>query len=288
MRHVPVFAVLMFALSAADSLRADLAVKPDDNTLWLETFRTAADLKRWLEADNLRMSVADDQWVVEVDMSGQSRATQRSMSFDPEYPYLQFDLAQVAPTTGYQGWSLWANGAKYGSLLVSTAGGYAPGLWTLNCHDFLPGLDDKRSFPTRIDMHGAIFRYNWLRMVKKPVNGLPISVAGDKRALVPGDKIAITAVFEEPAMDCTVTLRHGYLLRPLKNVGNPEGYLQLTSSDEGKTWKGELTIAANRDTQPIKGGSLIFQANILGGKIRRMYTAAPWIINVGKKEEVKK
>ncbi len=288
MKRKSVFSALLLGLAVASPLSADVVKKPDDNTLWLETFKTDEDAKRWREAANLKLSVAADQWVVEVDMSGPARSTGRYVPWESDYPYLQIDLAEVNPLKGYKGWSV-MSASSDGGLITGTAGGFAPGLWTLNLRDFFPKMKAKQTFFLRIDMHGGMFRYNSIRMVKRPANGLELSFATAKRELTAGDKVKITAVLEEPALDVTVSLIHGYILRPLKNVGNPEGYIQLTSEDKGKSWTGEVTVAANLDKKPIKAGQLIFCANVLGGKLRKLYSACPYAVNpTGKTEGEKK
>lgn len=56
MNRRSLFMTMLFALMATPRLPAELFEKPEGNTLWLETCKTDADLKRWSEAAHLKMS----------------------------------------------------------------------------------------------------------------------------------------------------------------------------------------------------------------------------------------
>ena len=247
----------------------EIKQNPDENTLWIETFSVTTD--SW--KTEMTLKSIDDCLSVTPGDAGK-RCMGRYIKWDRAYPYLQLDFSKVGQRVdGYSGWFL-VNSSAEGACVSSTGGGFLPGLWTFNINDFFPELKTGSSFYLRMDVHGATCFFKYLTAVKMPRNALMLSVEPGKKRLVAGDKIKFSAVFEKSARDVTVTLRNANLLE--KIMINRNDYIQLVSEDKGKTWHGEMTVPEELSNKPR--GSLIFEANILGGEFRKLYTSNPWTI----------
>ena len=264
----------------ATQLPAKVVNKPDDNTLWVETFETPADLKGWKSKGELTV----------VDNALTFKPIEKNVTFgryiklNPDYPYLQINFEKVIPfKKGYRGATVFLS-MKNTNIFLGSAGGWQPGLWTVNLLDFMPQLSDvkiKSSYLVNY-IYGGTALFKSYKMVAQPENALLLSVDDGKRELKAGDKIQLTVLLKEGGKDVTVTVKKAYTLPKVK-VGEA-GYIQLTSEDEGKTWTGELTVPAIKDKKDLKPGGLIFEANILGGKMRKLYTSNPWKVIVTKKQ----
>ena len=264
----------------AIQLPAKVVNKPDDNTLWVETVETPTDLKGWKSKGELAVAGnALSFKPLEKDVT-----FGRYVKLDPDYPYFQINFEKVIPfKKGYRGASVFLSMKKTG-VFFSSAGGWQPGLWTVNLLDFMPQLaDGKRKSAYLVSyIYGGVASFKSYKMVAQPENALLLSVDDGKRELKAGDKVQLTVLLKEGGKDVTVTVKKAYTLPKVK-VGEA-GYIQLTSEDEGKTWTGELTVPKIVDKKDLKPGGLIFEANILGGKMRKLYTSNPWKVIVTKKK----
>jgi hypothetical protein len=263
----------------ATQLPAKVVNKPDDNTLWVETFETPEDLKGWKSKGDLMIT----------DNALTFKPLEKNVTFgryiklNPDYPYLQINFEKVIPfKKGYRGATVFLSMKNTGVFLTS-AGGWQPGLWTVNLLDFMPQLADpkiKASYLVTY-IYGGTALFKSYKMIAQPENALLLSVDDGKRELKAGDKIQLTVLLKEGGKDVTVTVKKAYTLPKVK-VGEA-GYIQLTSEDEGKTWTGELTVPVIKNKKDFKPGGLIFEANILGGKMRKLYTSNPWKVIAAKK-----
>jgi hypothetical protein len=252
--------------------------KPDDNTLWFETFSDQSDLKAWKSKGDLK--IINDTLIFKP--IEKNFTFGRYVKWNPDYPYLQIDFSNIEPLKGYRGWTVMPS-IKNSKILFSSAGGWAPGLWTANVLDYMPTLANKKqkAFFLVNYIYGGIASFKSYKMVAQPENALLLSIDGEQRELKAGDKIQLTVLLKEGGKDVTVTIKKAYCLRKV-NVGDA-GYIQLASEDEGKTWTGELTLPEIKDKKDLPPAGLVFEANILGGKFRKLYTSNPWKIIVTKK-----
>ncbi len=269
----------MILFATASQLPAKTVKSPNDNTLWAETFTKPADLKGWRSKGELM--VTDDALTFKPLEKNVSFG--RYIKWNPDYPYLQINFKKIVPfKKGYRGMTVMPS-VKNTATFINIAGGWQPGLWTVNVLDFMPQLNDPKmkTFFLTTYIYGGIASFKSYKMVAQPDNALLLSIDNGKRELKAGDKIQLTVLLKEGGKDVTVTVKKSYCLRKVK-VGE-SGYIQLTSDDEGKTWTGELTVPALKGKKDLKAGGLIFEANILGGKFRKLYTSNPWTVIIDKK-----
>ncbi|MDD5705235.1 MAG: hypothetical protein PHR35_04880 [Kiritimatiellae bacterium] len=253
-------------LCLAVTLRAGVARQPDTNTLWVETFATSADATNW--TTSMRLAVENGRLTVTPGDSTQ-RAMSRYIEWNDAYPYFQFEYAVGTLVEGYKGF--------YFMPFFSSNGGYFPGRWTFDLRAWFPVLPSRPPFLLRVDIHGAVLRFDYFRVVKHPEDALLVTAEpAAKTTLATGDKIRFEAILKDRAMDVTVSV----LTPSAVKLGgiNADGYIQLVSADNGKTWTGELTVGKGLGTTEIRPGALIFKANVLGGEIGRLYTVNPWAI----------
>ena len=214
----------------ATQLPAKVVNKPDDNTLWVETFETPDDLKGWKSKGEL---IVTDNALTFKPLE-KNVTFGRYIKLNPDYPYLQINFEKVIPfKKGYRGSTIFLS-IKNSNKFLSSAGGWQPGLWTINLLDFVPGLTDpklKVSYLTTY-IYGGTAVFKSYKMVAQPENALLLSVDDDKKELKTGDKIQLTVLLKEGGKDVTITVKKAYTLPKVK-VGEA-GYIQLTSEDEGK------------------------------------------------------
>jgi len=268
MRNFSVYiAVLGFTILLSAGLPAEIVRNPDANTLWNEIFATPDDAKTW--GGSMALKVADDRLMVIPDNVTDRCCMARPIEWDDDYCYLQFDYALGNPLGGYKGTCI--------TGCAGSDGGYFPGLWTSNLKEFCPQHKHGEEFYLKAYVYGATLRFKFFRVVKDPEDGLLVTTEPkSKEILEAGDKIKFKAVLKDGAKDVTVTV----LNTGLWKMGgiNADGYVQLASEDKGRIWHGELTVGKGFGAAEIKSAGLIFQANVLGGKIDKMYTSNPWSI----------
>ena len=273
--------ILGIVMSAAVFADAGTEKTSDENTLWIETFQDSSSIAKWrndggftLEAKN-NLLIADPQEPTKKN----AHTIGRYVAYDKTYPYFQVLLESVEQLKGYRGWTLSNVSSGHGTF-TNSAGGVIPGLWTFNINDCLNLEKEKGSFFLRIDMHGYVFKYKFFKMMKTPMNALIATT--DKKILKSGDVITFKLVLAIPCKDATVNIRKSYCLGQLKKI-NETGYIQMTSDDKGKTWKGSLKVTDRGfGKKPLKQGGLIFQCNMLGGKLRKVFTSNSFTIDCGK------
>ena len=272
--------VLGIGMLLGGVLNAEEVKAPDADTLWVETFQNADSVSKWRNDGGFKLSVADDLLLVDPRGGDKKQYTiGRYVKYDKEYPYFQVNLKSIEQLKGYKGWTL-SNSSTGGGFFVNTGGGVIPGLWTFNIDDCLKLDKPKGYFFLRIDMYGYVFKYKSFKMMKEPIDAL-IATA-DKKILKPGDVIKFKLLLATPCKDATVNIRKAYCLGPLKKI-NETGYVQLTSDDKGKTWNGELKITKRGfGSKKLNNGDLIFQCNMLGGKLRKVFTSSSFVVDCGE------
>ena len=262
-------------------LSAEVTLQPNSNTSWVETFKEPSDLKAWkskgkLEVVNNALTFSQIK---------KDTTFNRYIKWDPKYPYLQIDFEKVVPFKkySYRGMTVLIAGGKTKSVF-STAGGWQTGIMTINLLDTFPELSDGnlKGFSMIIYIYGGTASIKSFKMISKPENVIYATAVDNKKELYPGDKINIKVKLQEPAKDVTVTVKQSYCFAKVKL--NQAGYIQLTSEDQGKTWTGEVTIPKNVAKKDIAQGKWIFDAKILGGKVKKIVTVNPWKVKSKSKE----
>ena len=270
--------ILGIVMSAAGFADAGIEKNTDDNTLWAETFQDSSYIAKWRNEGGFTLKAIDGLLVVDQRGATKKKAHTigRYVSYDKAYPYFQVYLESIEQLKGYRGWTL-SNASSGGGRFTSSAGGVIPGIWTFNINKCLILAKDKGSFFLRIDLHGYVFKFKSFKMMKTPLNA--IIATADKKVLKEGDEIKFTLLMKVPCKDATISIRRSYALGPLKKI-NDSGYVQLSSDDRGKTWSGTLKITKRGfGAKKLNPGGLIFECNMLGGKIRKTYTSNSFIIH---------
>ena len=104
---------------------------------------------------------------------------------------------------------------------------------------------------------GPRFSFDWLRLVKRPVDGLVVSMA-DGSPLPPslkqGDEVLFQLLLQEPATDATVSVMTGSSYAPLSVNGAPEVQFEGGERD-GREWAARVRLGegTGRSTRPRRG-----------------------------------
>jgi hypothetical protein len=123
---------------------------------------------------------------------------------------------------------------------------------------------------------GPTFNFDWLRLVRQPVNGLAVTRAdgspiGD--AVTAGDTLRFELHLEEPAKDAIVETFVGHRYERVAINGQP--YLQLRRAEEsGCVWIGQVTIGPETEKESLATEPVVFRAAIAGGAITETYASA--------------
>ncbi len=262
----------------ACQLSGGIVNNPDKNTAWVETFNDQSDLKGWRAGGGLK--VVDGALTFTPEKKCNSFG--RYITINPGCPYLVIDFNKIEPfDKGYRGMTVFIS-RKNAKKMINSAGGWRSGLWVFNLLDYLPADAYKktgRGYLITYD-YGGILSYKSLKMVARPENALLLSVDKNKQEIEAGDKIRLEVRLKEGGKDVTVSVMKSYILAKV-HLGKDD-YVQLTSEDKGKTWTGEMTVPEITNKKDLAAGELIFQANILGGKMRKLYTSNPWTVKVKK------
>lgn len=274
-------AVLALVMSIAGFANAGIKKNSDENTLWIETFQDSSSIAKWRNNGGFTLKAENNLLVADPREATKKKdyTIGRYVPFDKAYPYLQVNLESVDQLKGYKGWTLSSASTDNHGFFCNLAGGVIPGIWTFKVDDCLKLAKDKGEFFLRVDMHGYVFKYKSLKMMKEPLNA--IIATSDKKILKDGDIITFKLLLKSPCKDASVNIRKSYCLVPLKKI-NDNGYVQMTSDDKGKTWNGSLKITKKGfGDKKLKQGQLIFQCNMLGGKLRKVFTSSSFGIDCG-------
>lgn len=204
--------------------------------------------------------------------------------YDPQYRYFQVKISKIEGE-GYR-WASVGFGESSGKLPMRMAvQSLKPGLYTVDTHYVNEGFPSgaiKQAFltiyaagssknPDGSGRMGPKFTYDWLQLVRRPIDGLVITLA-DGSPLPPvlkeGDELLYRVFLEKPALDVTVEALGGSAYAPV--LINKEPYVQLlkAGAQDGREWA--ATVKLGPGTTKFDGATsypIYFRANITGGAI---------------------
>ncbi len=283
---------------------ADVKVLFGDETeppaLWTEDFRDfeaapqfywdERDTKWVLNAETFRATPRDGGGITVASLSPKGYdAMSRFFPYERSYRFLQARLA------GIEG-----EGYRFANVALSDGsgkGGYRgaintarPGLYTVDTyyiHDSYATGQDKRCFvrvntagsakdPDGSVRPGPAFTFDWLRLVRRPLDGLAVTLADGSplgATVRQGDRLHFETHLSSPAQDVVVEVATGASYEPLAINGQP--YVQLQRADEeGRVWVGEVTLGPGTGTVKAGGYPVVFRAVITGGSIAETHASA--------------
>ena len=122
----------------------------------------------------------------------------------------------------------------------------------------------------------VFFTFDWLRLSKRPVNGLAVTLADGSPlpdTIKTGDTLAFEVLLEKPALDVVVSLLGGSAYTPIALNGQP--HIPLSRADrEGRVWTARTTIGSGTPAFQLQGYPLVFRARITGGPLRETRASA--------------
>lgn len=168
-----------------------------------------------------------------------------------------------------------------------------PGIYTVDTHyihdSYRTGT--AKSCFVRTYMGKPLFTFDWVRLVKRPVNGLAVMMASGEplpRSLKAGDELLFHLILDEPATDATVDVLTGSSYKPLTINGEP--YIQLlnmrpaqrddadsgSAPGDGREWVAQVKLGEGTGgfDQSQSGYPVVFRARIVGGQVAETYASA--------------
>ena len=262
---------------------AAVTESPSPNVLWEENFRKPFEPT---SIHGLKQETNKDGQVVLADRQRKrgSSNVRFSVPVDPQYRYVQIDLAKVEGK-GYRSFALTMPGQP-GEI----GGGYLPGLYTFDTQAaFSKRLADKKSFPLALYVAGGhtdedpaplgpAFTFTSLRVVKQPVEGVVIKLL-DGETVRAKSKLHITVWTKAGTKDVTVEFLHQRKVFAL--TGQP--YVQLKAENEdASVWGADIVFPNIACPDPKKKefprGRIQVRATVVGGSREKLFTAISYPI----------
>lgn len=209
--------------------------------------------------------------------------------YDPAYRFFQVKLSDITGE-GYRFTSVGLaspSGAQGYRGALNTA---RAGIYTVDTHhiheNYRTGKDTKcfvrvnaagaHQNPDESVAAGPRFTFDWLRLARRPVDGLAVTMADGGplgQSIAEGDTLHFEVHLSAAAQDAVVEVLTGSNYAPLAINGEP--YVQLYRADEtGRVWVGEATLGAGTGKFAPKGYPVVFRAGIVGGDIDETYASA--------------
>lgn len=254
---------------------SDLILHPDDQTAWMQSNDEFAvgdrvSQNHWTVTPTIK--VTSENGGVKIVSSHQpgegTPSIVRYMPFSEDYPWLQFDISDVAKLDGYRGLTI-----ILGNLDTNTrsvVGNLPEGRYVTRVTPGPEKKADASRFVLRMDVFGLQFILKDLGMKSDPLPRLEAHpMDGSREMLEIGDKMKVTVYLANPAEDVSVELLNRRMGSNLSIDGT--GFLQLKPENaEGKIWSGvfsleRLNVHPISKGKPVPRGALLFKATILGG-----------------------
>jgi hypothetical protein len=207
----------------------------------------------------------------------------RSFLAGKEHRYLQVHLRDLEPR-GYR-WVALNALPRDGASSRQAMHTMLPGIYTADLHALDPAFRSGAAERIKILLSltggtraedgsvtpGARSTYEWLQLVRRPVNGLAVTL-GDGAplpdSLKTGDTLMFRLFLEQPAADATVEALadHAYSTIPLS--GEPYVQLYKVGAKDGRAWGARVTLGPGTGkANGSKGYPILFRARITGGAI---------------------
>ena len=204
--------------------------------------------------------------------------------YDKDYRYFQVKISNIE-AKGYR-WAYVSFGSSSGKpgyrMGINTI---YPGVYTVDTHyvndSFKTGAakdcfivvsaPGSQKQPDGTIALGAKFTYDWMQLVRRPVDGLAVTMADGSplpEALKQGDELMFRLFLEKPAVDVTVETLGGSFYSPIPINGEPYVQLQKVGAKDGREWA--ATVQLGPKTAKFDGHEgypVMFRAIITGGAI---------------------
>ncbi len=200
--------------------------------------------------------------------------------YDPAYRFFQVYLSGIEGT-GYRfvnvGFGSSSGKPGYRGA-VNTA---RPGIYTVDTHyvheSFRSGAAEKCF--VRTYMGKLRFTFEWMQLVKRPENGLAVTMADGSplpKALKQGDELLFHLTLEDPATDATVDVMTGSSYSPLQINAQPYVQLVKVGAKDGAEWAAMVKLGEGTGSfdQTKAGYPVVFRATVTGGQIKETYASA--------------
>jgi len=283
---------------------AALTFPPDEgaNALWEDDFTD------FRTAEKYNWDGKDDKWVLQPDRFSAeakpgggvicaSKALQGSnmthiFPYSGGYRYFQANLSGIEGE-GYRfanvGFSSSSGKPGYRGAVNTSR----PGVYTVDTHYVHESYRDGSASSCFINVFtagaaeaedkairpGPRFSFDWLRLVKRPVDGLAVSMGDGSPlplSLKQGDDVLFQLLLKEPATDATVSVMTGSSYAPLSINGAPEVQLVKVGERDGREWAARVKLGdgTGRFDQAKAGYPVVFRARVVGGAIAETYFGA--------------
>ncbi len=296
----PVTRVEKVAAAGQRDVKALFTDRGEPVALWIEDFKpfqtaplyfwNGRDTKWVLDPKQLRAEPRPEGGVTVCSISRRGYAGMTHFfPYDPKFRFFQVKLSRIEGK-GYRFTSVGfgsGSGKPGYRRAVNTA---RPGLYTVDTHyvhdSFRTGRTKKcfisvfaagaRKLPDGAVRPGPRFSFDWLRLVRRPVDGLAVTLANGAplpEAVKAGDTLHFELHLEHSAQDAVVEVLVGPSYKPFALNGQP--YVQLTRADAaGRVWVGEIALGPGAGKFKSKGYPPVFKASIVGGRIAETYASA--------------
>jgi hypothetical protein len=157
-----------------------------------------------------------------------------------------------------------------------------PGIYTVDTHyiheSFRTGTATRCFTPLHMTP-GREFTLDWVRLVKRPENGLAATLADGAplpASLKHGDELLFHVLLAAPATDVTVDVLANHSYVPLQINGEPYVQLAKVTGRAEREWSARVTLGEGTGTydQTKSGYPVVFRAAVSGGAIRETYASA--------------
>lgn len=261
----------LIALCLPSGSRAEFVEMPDPNTLWIENgveikAGPGSSNQQWMS--NFEVRPAKEGGFVLNSAGDQSDRMIRNVPYEPDFPYLVWEITEFIRGRGYQGFSVFLqeSGQEH-RLLMQTISIVQKGLFAVRTD----------AAPTKPML--SLYLYNteltlkYLKMVKTPDYSIELASPSfpSKSRLDLGDTLTCRVIMAQPAEDVSLTFYHGYTMPQLRLNGEQQLQLEPEPGNP-KIWRGSIRIGsceghALKDGQPFGPGDFLVKATILGGGI---------------------
>jgi len=270
-----IFAVLYFLMNPVFS---EMKMNPDENTLWREdgiaiiSEDSAKASKEYWAASQIQYKEAPDKkgFIISA-TDGTKYAGMRYVEYNPEYPYLYWEITDAVLHTGYHNFGIQFTAAGK-NIIVETVSHYQNGVYYIDISKGIPNAVKGTCLVT-FYLYNSDITLKEIKMIKKPPYLVTISSeeSDNRGKLKLGDKVTVKIEVPRSAEDVTLQFFDWYTMPQLKING--ETSFQLKPMDKiGKIWSISMpidTVEDNKWKKPVFApGHFFFKVLILGGGIK--------------------
>lgn len=273
-----------------------------ESVLWREDFRDFAfneqlyfddrDTRWVLQPSALQVEAKAEGGAVVRCISAQGWAgMNRFIPYDPAYRYLQVSISDITGD-GYK-WALINLGDSSGTPgFRSGIHTNRPSIYTLDTHYVNPIFRNgtaQRGYLTLSTAGsakqedgsvtpGPAFTFDWLQLVRRPVDGLAVTLADGSplpEALKQGEELAFRLFLQEPALDATLEVCGNHTYSPIPVNGQSSLQLVRMGAGDGREWGAQVKLGEGTGTfDGTQGYPVFFRAVLTGGAIKDTYAVA--------------